>query len=97
MQLPKNRVFLYALAFVFIFALFALPFLLNPTAQFGGADDAGSQIIEQQSPGYAPWFSPFWEPPPETASMLFALQAAIGAIIIGYFIGYTQAKGEKED
>ena len=93
----KNRSFLYLLALAFMFALFALPFLLNPNAKFGGADNAGRDLIAQQAPNYKPWFSSFWKPPPETESMLFALQASIGAIIIGYFIGYEKGKSENKN
>ena len=54
---------------------------------FGGSDDAASEQIEASN--YEPWFSSIWEPPSgEIESLLFALQAAIGAIIIGYFFGY---------
>ena len=82
----------YALAAVAIVAIFSLPFIINSGAAFGGADVAGSAAIQKQSPGYQPWFSPLWKPPPETESMLFALQAAIGAIVIGYFLGYEKAR-----
>ncbi|HIQ32143.1 MAG TPA: energy-coupling factor ABC transporter substrate-binding protein [Methanothermococcus okinawensis] len=62
---------------------------------FGGADSAAEDIITEINPNYQPWFSPIWEPPSgEIESLLFALQAAIGAIIIGYFIGYNKAKIE---
>jgi len=47
---------------------------------------------------YKPWFSPLWEPPSgEIETLLFSLQAAIGAGIIGYIAGliYWQ-KREKE-
>ena len=58
---------------------------------FGGSDDAGCEAIEET--GYHPWFNPIWEPPSgEIESLLFALQAAIGAIIIGYFMGYNKAR-----
>ena len=60
---------------------------------FGGSDDAGGEEIEKMNPNYHPWFSPIWEPPSgEIESLLFALQAAIGAIIIGYFMGYSKAR-----
>ena len=65
--------------------------------EFGGADDAAGGIIGDD---YVPWFTGIfgdYELPGETESMLFALQAAIGAIIIGFFIGrYTKSKAEKE-
>ncbi|WP_421077457.1 energy-coupling factor ABC transporter substrate-binding protein [Methanothermococcus sp. Ax23] len=60
---------------------------------FGGSDDAGGEAIEEMNPNYHPWFHPIWEPPSgEIESLLFALQAAIGAIIIGYYIGYFKAR-----
>ncbi len=44
---------------------------------------------------YKPWFEPLWKPPnSEIETFLFSLQAAIGASIAGYFIGYY--KGKKE-
>ena len=62
---------------------------------FGGSDDAASEQIEASH--YEPWFSSIWEPPSgEIESLLFALQAAIGAIIIGYFFGYWRGQGKEE-
>ena len=56
---------------------------------FGGA-------IEET--GYEPWFSSIWEPPSgEIESLLFALQAAIGALIIGYAFGYWRGQSKKEE
>lgn len=63
---------------------------------FGGSDGAAEKAIEET--GYQPWLSSIWEPPSgEIESLLFALQAAIGAIIIGYVFGYYngQAKERK--
>ena len=62
---------------------------------FGGSDDQGSDGVAET--GYEPWFSSFWEPPSgEIESLLFAVQAAIGAIIIGYFFGYWRGQGKEE-
>ncbi|MBR1369952.1 cobalamin biosynthesis protein CbiN [Methanocalculus chunghsingensis] len=53
---------------------------------WGGADGAASDYIEEM--GYEPWADPLWEPPSgEIESLLFALQAAIGAFVIGYIFG----------
>lgn len=53
---------------------------------WGGADGIVADIIEEQ--GYEPWANPLWEPPSgEIESLLFALQAAIGAFVIGYVFG----------
>ena len=83
-----NKIWLYLLGFLVLIGMLALPFIINPHAEFGGSDDQGSEAILAASPGYTPWFQWFWQPPPETESFLFATQAAIGAIVIGYFIGY---------
>ena len=49
-----------------------------------------ANVINELTHGtYHPWFNSVWTPPsPEIESLLFALQAAFGAIIIGYFLGY---------
>ena len=58
---------------------------------FGGSDDAGGQVIEES--GYKPWFESIWEPPSgEIQSLIFCVQTAIGAIIIGYFFGYWRSE-----
>ncbi|MBF0313153.1 MAG: energy-coupling factor ABC transporter substrate-binding protein [Oligoflexia bacterium] len=60
---------------------------------FTGADDKATLIIKELSPEYRPWFSPIMQPSSsEVASLLFSLQAAIGAGFIGYFFG-SRAKG----
>ena len=58
--------------------------------EWGGADDKPEGVINDLTDGtYTPWFNNIWEPPSgEIESLLFALQAALGAIIIGYFLGY---------
>ncbi len=62
--------------------------------EFAGADDQGANAISEIDPSYEPWWDGIWggyELPGETESMLFALQAAIGAMIIGYVVGYFHA------
>ena len=57
-------------------------------AVFGGADDQAKNLIGEIRPDYEPWFEPLIEPASgEIASMLFALQAALGAGFIGYYLG----------
>ncbi|MEW5961140.1 MAG: energy-coupling factor ABC transporter substrate-binding protein, partial [Chloroflexota bacterium] len=61
---------------------------LNPGSEFGGADGAAEEMIAQVAPDYQPWFSHIWEPPGgEIESLLFAVQAALGAGFIGYYLG----------
>lgn len=62
---------------------------------FSGSDSQGTELITSE--GYKPWFNSIWEPPsPEIESLIFSLQAAIGALIIGYFIGYYNGKQKSE-
>lgn len=57
-------------------------------ASFGGADEKAQQAIREIAPNYQPWFAPLMEPASgEIASLLFALQAALGAGFIGYWLG----------
>ena len=64
---------------------------------WGGTDDAASEAVEHLNPNYEPWFSPVWEPPSgEIESLLFTLQASIGAVVIGFVIGYYKGKKDAE-
>ncbi|HQC34786.1 energy-coupling factor ABC transporter substrate-binding protein [Methanoculleus sp. 10] len=77
-----------------LIVVFAAVFLYQDAAirasgeeAWGGADGNAADLIEAS--GYEPWVDPFWEPPSgEIESLLFALQAAIGAVVIGYIFGY---------
>ncbi|CAG7634062.1 energy-coupling factor ABC transporter substrate-binding protein [Paenibacillus allorhizosphaerae] len=80
------------LAAVIVLAVFPLLFV---SGEFGGADDAAEQLITTLHPSYTPWFSSLYEPPAETESMLFALQAALGAGFIGYTAGLLRGKSSK--
>ncbi|MBS3736958.1 MAG: energy-coupling factor ABC transporter substrate-binding protein [Candidatus Bipolaricaulota bacterium] len=78
-----------------IIILVVAPFFVNQNASFGGADGEAEGIIKGLAPKYKPWFGSFWTPPSgEIESLLFSLQAAVGALIIGYYIGYKRAKHE---
>ena len=78
--------------------LTVLPLLLvnappGGECMFGGSDDAAREAIGTVAPGYRPWFSPVFEPASaEIASLLFALQAAAGAGVIGYWLGLSVAR-----
>ena len=66
---------------------------------FTGSDDKAKDMIGNIAPDYKPWFSPLIEPASgEIASLLFALQAAAGAGIIGYWLGasVTREKMRRE-
>ncbi len=73
--------------------LAALPFYLHPGSEFGGADGAAEEAIAEVQPDAQPWFSPIWTPPGgETESLLFALQAALGAGLIGFYFGLKRGE-----
>jgi cobalt/nickel transport protein len=75
------------------------PLIVKQDAEFGGADGAAQGIISKINPEYQSWFSHIWEPPSgEIESLLFALQAALGAAFLGYYIGVkrTEYKYEME-
>ena len=54
------------------------------------------EVIKTIKPDYEPWAKNLIElPGDETESLLFALQAALGAGIVGYVLGYF--KGERKN
>ena len=63
------------------------------TEIFTGADEKARDMIGQIEPDYKPWFAPLIEPASsEIASLLFALQAALGAGFIGYYLGVSRSR-----
>ena len=92
--MKKNLLILLA-----VVALAVLPLLIhwNKSAeeQFTGADAQAEKVITQIQPNYKPWFRSIWEPPSgEIESLLFALQAALGAGVLGYYFGLIRGRAE---
>jgi cobalt/nickel transport protein len=85
---------LLIVAIVAMVLLAAIPLAIVKDTEFGGSDGAGSELVEELAPDYdTGWISNIWEPPGgETESMLFALQAVAGGILIGYLFGYKRAE-----
>ncbi|WP_392486905.1 energy-coupling factor ABC transporter substrate-binding protein [Haloimpatiens sp. FM7315] len=70
-----------------------VPLITMKGAEFGGSDDQAEGAITEINPNYKPWASSLWEPPSgEIESLLFCLQGAIGAGVIGYTLGYFKGK-----
>ena len=73
--------------------LTAFPLWYCRDAEFGGADGMAGELVEESDPDFEPWFQPILEPASgEVESMLFALQAAIGAGIVGFVLGRITKK-----
>ena len=78
---------------ILVVLIAAVPLWLCRDAEFGGADGLAEELITETHPDYEPWFSPIFEPASgEIESMLFALQAALGAGVVGFILGRTTAK-----
>lgn len=80
-----------------VVAIFAISFMLAPrpteedAEAFAGTDSVVTQVIEDE--GYEPWFSPIFEPGSgEIESGLFALQAALGAGLLGFALGNLRGR-----
>lgn len=82
--MKKNNKILWLLCILIIVG----SLIIGGKGEFGGADGQIEGTISQLNQNYEPWFSSIWEPPSgEIESLLFALQAAIGAGFIGYYVG----------
>jgi cobalt/nickel transport protein len=78
-----------------VISLVLLPLLIVKEGKFGGADDQGKEAITAIKPDYKPWFASLVQPASdEIQSLLFAAQAALGAGVVGYAIGWYKGKHE---
>lgn len=92
MTTANKKTILILLAIVFLIAM--VPLFLLQGAEFGGTDDAGSQVVSEiTGTEYEPWFTPVMENwingeiPGEVESLLFCLQTGIGVGVLFFFIG----------
>lgn len=78
---------------VVVILIAAIPLFALKGAEFGGSDDAGSQMIEEIQGEYEPWFTPVLETaldgeiPGEIESLIFCIQTGIGVGIIAFCMG----------
>lgn len=81
---------------IIVIALAVLPLVILKNAEFAGADGLAETAITEINPDYNPWFTSLYEPASgEIESLLFAVQAAIGAGVVGFVLGrITAKKGE---
>ncbi|MBW4604925.1 MAG: energy-coupling factor ABC transporter substrate-binding protein [Calothrix sp. FI2-JRJ7] len=84
------------LLFLGVIALAVAP-LLFVKGEYTGSDDKAKEAITELHPQYKPWFQPVFElPSSEVASLLFSVQAAGGAGVIGYVIGLYKGRTESK-
>lgn len=93
----KGKLVLGLLVLSAVIAIF--PLMTIHDSEFGGADGEAEEVIAQINPEYEPWMESILEPPGgETESLLFCLQAALGAGVLSFGFGYlvARAKYKKE-
>ena len=84
----KNLILLFV-----VVLLTVAPLVIAKNAEFSGADGQAEAVITEINKEYKPWVNPLFEPKSgEIESLLFALQAAIGAGILGFGFGRLSAK-----
>ena len=90
---PKSNNWLLLLAVVI---LAVAPVVFIKGAKFSGSDDQAKSQIQEIQPGYKPWFKSLIElPSGEVEGLLFSVQAATGAGVIGYVIGLYKGRAEE--
>lgn len=79
---------------VVVFLMIIVPLFALKGAEFGGSDDAGSEMVaEVTGSEYEPWFTPVLETlidgelPGEIESLMFCLQTGIGVGVIAFIMG----------
>ena len=84
----------YVAGIALIILLAVVPLVIVQDSEFGGSDGAGSEAIAEIAPEYDnEWIGNIWEPPGgETESLLFALQATAGGVLIGYCFGFVRGR-----
>ncbi|MBO8163218.1 MAG: energy-coupling factor ABC transporter substrate-binding protein [Brevibacillus sp.] len=100
--MKKNNMMLNLGLLMGVVMLAVVPLLIVNDSEFGGSDGLAEEAVGELAPDYKPWMEPLFEPPgTETESLLFAVQAALGAGVIGYAIGLYRgraaAKREQTD
>lgn len=99
-QSRQNLLLMAATAILILLPLF-ISSPPSPTADgsraevFTGTDRQAEGVVRQIAPDYQPWFPPLLTPPSgESESLLFALQAALGAGAIGYYLGFSRGRAK---
>ncbi len=86
----RNAILLAAAALIA-----ALPLFMPGTGadSFAGADERATALAQEIRPDYTPWAAAPWTPPSaEIESLLFMLQAGLGAGLLGYYLGLRRGE-----
>ncbi|MBO3463435.1 energy-coupling factor ABC transporter substrate-binding protein [Aetokthonos hydrillicola Thurmond2011] len=95
---PKNQQINNWLLLLAVVVLAVSPLILVKDGKFGGSDDQAKAKINEIQPDYKPWFKSLVElPSAEVQSLLFSVQAAAGAGVIGYVIGLYKGRSEQRN
>jgi cobalt/nickel transport protein len=95
MKLVSSRTNILLMLGVVLLVVLPLAFVHG---KFEGSDDQGSAAVASSVPNFKPWAHPLWVPPsPEIESLLFALQAALGAGVIGYVVGRIHGAAQSRE
>lgn len=93
MMKSRGKLAVLLIALCVVIAL--VPLAMITDSEFGGADGKAEEVIAEINPDYVPWAESILEPPGgETESLLFCLQAALGAGVIGLGFGYLMARSK---
>ena len=93
--MKKSTLVILLLALCVVIAV--VPLMTNHESEFGGADGAAEEAISTVDPDYEPWAESLFElPGGETESLLFCVQTAIGALLLGGGFGYYVGRYHKE-
>jgi cobalt/nickel transport protein len=97
----KYRLEILAVIAILAFcAVFLYPSSIMNDAEFAGSDTLGSAQIAEMTGKAEEEFQPLiwqWAPPSgEIESGLFALQAAVGGIMVGWVFGYWKGQKKRE-
>jgi cobalt/nickel transport protein len=76
--------------------LFALLGFINSHAGASANEGAAKVVSGMSEATYQYGFSPAWHPSPEVQGLLFVLQAAVGCLMIGYFLRHHKERSEAD-
>jgi len=95
----KNNKITVTVLIILTLLIILIPLFAIRGAEFGGSDDAGSDMVEEViGEEYEPWFEPILETilggelPGEMETLFFCLQTGIGVGIIAYCFGYLVSR-----